>query len=97
MRKRSFPGVVFGTLLMCWPLAAGATEAEELTQMQASRKAVAAACAVIKGVAIGVTAPDGPYGCISEGGWIRCDESGSCVGARGGDAEPGPRRSSGQS
>ncbi len=97
MRKRSLPGVVLGSLLMCWPLAVGAGQAEEITQMQASRKAVAAACAVIKGVAIGTTEPNGPYGCISEGGWIRCDESGFCVGARSGDAKPGPRQSSGQS
>ena len=59
-----------------------AAASEEVTELTASRAAVAAACRVSRGIAIGTDARSGAYGCISRGGWISCDETGLCLGAQ---------------
>ena len=82
MRVRRIPALVLGCAVLLGAAGKDAAASEEVTELTASRAAVAAACRVSRGIAIGTDARSGAYGCISRGGWISCDETGLCLGAQ---------------
>ena len=82
MKVQIYPAVVLACAVLLGAAGKDAAASEEVTELTASRKAVAAACRVSQGIAIGTDARSGAYGCISRGGWISCDESGLCLGAQ---------------
>ena len=79
---RSFALLAAAAAMSLTTAAGTAAAGDELRSFGASRLQVVQSCVTYHGVGLMTPAHSGQYGCYTRGGWVQCEQDGSCTGAR---------------